>query len=154
MAVDGGELAAHGGVEVAHRIDGDAVWFDIFSPFYSTGATPGEVKKFVALIKARLKWLEGNTFDAQHQPINLLHYPELGGLFPFMALVFTKGASLGFGWGKPVMVSPRSFTRKMTMRTGHMLVAFAGPAKTRTRKSQPSRRPATPAPCVPRVALG
>ena len=49
-------------------------------------------------------------------------------LFPLIALVVTKGASLGFGWGKPVQVSPRNFTRKMSMRTGHMLVAAAGPA--------------------------
>jgi Zn-dependent protease len=41
--------------------------------------------------------------------------------------VATKGASLGFGWGKPVQVSPRHFTRKVSMRTGHMLVAAAGP---------------------------
>ena len=48
-------------------------------------------------------------------------------LFPVLALVATKGASLGFGWGRPVQVSPRSFTRKLSMRTGHMLVAAAGP---------------------------
>lgn len=48
-------------------------------------------------------------------------------LFPLIALVATKGASLGFGWGKPVQVSPRHFTRKVSMRTGHMLVAAAGP---------------------------
>ncbi|HEY8145730.1 MAG TPA: site-2 protease family protein, partial [Kofleriaceae bacterium] len=48
-------------------------------------------------------------------------------LFPLIALVVTKGQSLGFGWGKPVEVSPRHFSRKMSMRTGHMLVAAAGP---------------------------
>lgn len=48
-------------------------------------------------------------------------------LFPLIALVVTKGGSLGFGWGKPVEVSPRHFSRKFTMRTGHMMVAAAGP---------------------------
>lgn len=48
-------------------------------------------------------------------------------LFPLIGLVVTRGMSLGFGWGKPVQVSPRHFTRKMSMRTGHMLVAAAGP---------------------------
>lgn len=48
-------------------------------------------------------------------------------LFPLVALVVTKGQSLGFGWGKPVEVSPRHFSRTMSMRTGHMLVAAAGP---------------------------
>jgi Zn-dependent protease len=56
------------------------------------------------------------------------HADPLGTLvFPLIALLATKGASLGFGWGKPVQVSPRHFTRKMSMRTGHMLVAAAGP---------------------------
>jgi Zn-dependent protease len=48
-------------------------------------------------------------------------------LFPLISLVATAGASLGFGWGRPVEVSPRHFTRRISMRTGHMLVAAAGP---------------------------
>lgn len=48
-------------------------------------------------------------------------------LFPLMALVVTQGHSLGFGWGRPVEVSPRHFNRKFSMRTGHMMVAAAGP---------------------------
>jgi Zn-dependent protease len=48
-------------------------------------------------------------------------------LFPLIALVATAGHSLGFGWGRPVEVSPRHFTRRMSMRTGHMIVAAAGP---------------------------
>ena len=32
-----------------------------------------------------------------------------------------------FGWAKPVMVDPRNFTRKITMRTGMAITAFAGP---------------------------
>lgn len=58
----------------------------------------------------------------------LAHADPLGTLlFPLIALVATAGNSLGFGWGKPVEVSPRHFTRRMSMRTGHMLVAAAGP---------------------------
>src|SRR5687768_6613658 len=56
------------------------------------------------------------------------HADPLGTLlFPLIGLLVTKGQSIGFGWGKPVQVSPRHFTRKMKMRTGHMLVAAAGP---------------------------
>jgi Zn-dependent protease len=49
-------------------------------------------------------------------------------LFPLVALLVTRGMSLGFGWGKPVLVQPQSFSRRFEMRTGHMLVALAGPA--------------------------
>lgn len=49
-------------------------------------------------------------------------------LVPLMFLVMTAGKSIGFGWGKPVMVNPLSFTRKLRMRVAHMLVAAAGPA--------------------------
>jgi len=34
---------------------------------------------------------------------------------------------LRFGWAKPVPVDPRNFTRKVTMRTGMAITAFAGP---------------------------
>ena len=49
-------------------------------------------------------------------------------VFPLIALVLTRGGSLGFGWGKPVQVQPYKFTRRFSMRTGHMFVALAGPA--------------------------
>jgi Zn-dependent protease len=49
-------------------------------------------------------------------------------LFPIMGFIFTKGASFGFGWGRPVQVNPPSFSRRFRMRTGHMVVALAGPA--------------------------
>lgn len=59
----------------------------------------------------------------------MAHADPIGTLaFPLVSLVLTHGASLGFGWGKPVMVNPTSFTRKLQMRTAHMLVAAAGPA--------------------------
>ena len=34
----------------------------------------------------------------------------------------------GFGWGKPVEVDPRNFTRKISMSAGNALVSIAGPA--------------------------
>ncbi len=46
-------------------------------------------------------------------------------LFPGIALVATGG--LGFGWGRPVQVQPRYFSRRFTMRKGHLFVAAAGP---------------------------
>ncbi len=33
----------------------------------------------------------------------------------------------GFGWGKPVRVNPRNYTRKMSMEKGEALVSVAGP---------------------------
>lgn len=59
----------------------------------------------------------------------LAHADPIGTVaFPLVALVVSHGHSLGFGWGKPVMVNPSAFTRKLKMRTAHMLVAAAGPA--------------------------
>jgi Zn-dependent protease len=59
----------------------------------------------------------------------LAHADPIGTfLFPVLGLVLTKGTSYGFGWGRPVEVNPVSFSRRFTMRTGHMFVALAGPA--------------------------
>jgi len=33
----------------------------------------------------------------------------------------------GFGWGKPVHVNPRNYTRKFSMETGEAIVSLAGP---------------------------
>lgn len=33
----------------------------------------------------------------------------------------------GFGWGKPVVVNPRNYTRKMSMEKADAIVSFAGP---------------------------
>src|SRR5437867_1917658 len=57
----------------------------------------------------------------------LAHADPIGTLaFPAFFLLTTGG--IGFGWGRPVRVNPVSFTRKLKMRTAHMLVAAAGPA--------------------------
>jgi len=47
-------------------------------------------------------------------------------LFPLMG-IFLAGGVL-FGWGRPVQVNPLSFSRRLRMKTGHLLVASAGPA--------------------------
>ena len=59
----------------------------------------------------------------------LAHADPIGTLaFPLVGLVWTGGASIGFGWGRPVQVNPTSFSRRFSMRTGHLFVAAAGPA--------------------------
>ncbi len=55
---------------------------------------------------------------AHADPVGTVAFPLIGALF----------GGAGFGWGKPVMVHPPSFTKRFTMRTGHMFVALAGPA--------------------------
>lgn len=51
-------------------------------------------------------------------------------LIPFAMFLMNAAGGHGvmFGWGKPVRTNPSSYTRKVTMRRGHMLVAAAGPA--------------------------
>jgi Zn-dependent protease len=53
------------------------------------------------------------------------HIDVLGTIaLPLMGLLFGVGA---IGWGRPVMIQPLGFTRKLRMKTGHLLVAVAGP---------------------------
>ncbi len=54
---------------------------------------------------------------AHADPIGTLALPVFAGL---------THAPL-FGWGRPVMTQPRFYTRKISMRAGMALVAFAGP---------------------------
>ncbi len=57
----------------------------------------------------------------------LVHADPVGTfLFPGIALLSQFG--ILFGWGKPVMVNPLAFSRRFSMKTGHMIVAVAGPA--------------------------
>ena len=59
----------------------------------------------------------------------LAHADPIGTLLlPGMVLFATQGHSMGFGWGKPVQTLPNAYTRKLSVRVGHMFVAFAGPA--------------------------
>ena len=61
--------------------------------------------------------------------LNPLAHADPIGTFalPLMALLFTQGHSTGFGWGKPVQFQSHRFKRGISMRTGEMLVAIAGP---------------------------
>jgi Zn-dependent protease len=57
---------------------------------------------------------------AHADPIGTLMLPALG-------LLLTGGASIGFGWGRPVQINPRAFTRRLRTKVAHMFVAAAGP---------------------------
>jgi len=58
----------------------------------------------------------------------IAHADPIGTLaLPILFMLF-YGGGVGFGWGRPVRVQPAAFTRKLRMRTSHMLVAAAGPA--------------------------
>ncbi len=51
-------------------------------------------------------------------PLGTIVLPRAGALMAGVPLI---------AWGKPVMTSPNNYTRKLTRRTGSMLVALAGP---------------------------
>ena len=56
----------------------------------------------------------------------IAHIDTIGTIvMPLMQFVF-PGAPL-LGWGKPVRTNPAAYTRRLRMRTGHMIVAAAGP---------------------------
>jgi Zn-dependent protease len=55
----------------------------------------------------------------------LRHIDPIGTiLFPLLA----RAGMPVLGWGKPVQTNPAAYTRKVTMRGGHAMVAMAGPA--------------------------
>src|SRR5262249_48287029 len=56
----------------------------------------------------------------------LAHADPIGTLALPILMLITTG-SIGFGWGRPVQVQPHHFTRRLSMRVGHLLVAAAGP---------------------------
>ncbi len=56
----------------------------------------------------------------------LAHIDPLGTLiFPIIAFVTSFGL---LGWGRPVQINPVAFTRRLRMKTSHLIVAIAGPA--------------------------
>jgi Zn-dependent protease len=55
----------------------------------------------------------------------IAHIDLIGTIVMPLVIVFT-GAPL-LGWGKPVQTNPTSYTRRLRMKTGHMIVAAAGP---------------------------
>lgn len=59
--------------------------------------------------------------------LNPLPHIDIYGTLVIPALTVIFGAPF-FGWAKPVPVTPVNFTHRVTMRTGMMLTAAAGPA--------------------------
>jgi Zn-dependent protease len=57
----------------------------------------------------------------------IVHADPIGTLLFPIICIFTQSGLL-FGWGRPVLVNPAAFSRRFSMKTGHMLVAAAGPA--------------------------
>jgi Zn-dependent protease len=57
----------------------------------------------------------------------LAHYDVFGTfIIPIVALLLAGGFAL-IGWARPVETVPANYTRKVTMKSGEMLVAVAGP---------------------------
>jgi Zn-dependent protease len=56
----------------------------------------------------------------------IVHADPVGTLILPIVLALTSPGFF-FGWGRPVQTQPRYYTRKITMRGGMALVAFAGP---------------------------
>lgn len=56
----------------------------------------------------------------------LRHADPIGTIVMPLIMVFT--AAPLFAWGRPVQYNPAALTRRLSMRTGQMLVAIAGPA--------------------------
>lgn len=54
------------------------------------------------------------------------HIDPIGTLLMPLIMAFTAAPLLA--WGRPVQINPVAFTRRVTMSTGRMLVAIAGPA--------------------------
>lgn len=72
---------------------------------------------------ARSAWALGDDTAAQQGRLTLnpLAHMDMWGT------VILPLLGVPFGWAKPVPVNPRRFTRGVTMRTGMMLTAAAGP---------------------------
>lgn len=57
----------------------------------------------------------------------MAHADPIGTLILPLVMGITNPGML-FGWGRPVQTVPRNYTRKVSMRAGMAIVAFAGPA--------------------------
>jgi Zn-dependent protease len=56
----------------------------------------------------------------------LAHYDVWGTFLIPIASILLSGMAF-FGWARPVQTNPERYTRKLSMRNGHRLVAVAGP---------------------------
>jgi len=71
---------------------------------------------------ARAAWALGDDTAKREGRLTLnpiVHIDPIGTLLPLMGVPF--------GWAKPVPVNPARFTRNVSMRTGMMITAAAGP---------------------------
>jgi len=57
----------------------------------------------------------------------LAHYDVWGTILIPVIAIITPGGIPFIGWARPVETNPGNYTRKLSMRTGHRLVAAAGP---------------------------
>ena len=57
----------------------------------------------------------------------LAHYDPIGTILVPLLGAFLPSSFPMLAWGKPVQTSPNNYTRRLSKRTGHMLVAAAGP---------------------------
>ncbi|MBM4372734.1 MAG: site-2 protease family protein [Deltaproteobacteria bacterium] len=73
-------------------------------------------------------WLGDRTaMNAGRLTLNPAAHVDPFGTLILPALAVISGSSFFFGWAKPVPVNPVRFSRRVTMRTGMMLTAAAGP---------------------------
>ncbi|MFH1530137.1 MAG: site-2 protease family protein [Pseudomonadota bacterium] len=73
-------------------------------------------------------WLGDRTAkNAGRLTLNPLAHIDPFGTLILPALAVLSHSTFFFGWAKPVPVNPVGFNRKVTMRTGMMLTAAAGP---------------------------
>ena len=72
---------------------------------------------------ARAAWALGDDTAARQGRLTLnplAHLDPIGSLLPLLGVPF--------GWAKPVPVNPNRFARRVTLRSGMMITAAAGPA--------------------------
>jgi hypothetical protein len=63
---------------------GSSYWLGSFVPFYACPTSQREAREFMKSVRAKLKYLEGNTYHEDHGKFDVPLYPAPGGLFPFM----------------------------------------------------------------------
>jgi len=59
--------------------------------------------------------------------LNPIAHIDLWGTIVLPLVIVFSNAPL-LGWGKPVQTNPLAYTRRLRMKTGHLIVAAAGPA--------------------------
>ena len=73
----------------------------------------------------------GDRLPAQQGRLTLsplAHIDPIGTILMPLVAIFMPGGFPLLAWGKPVQTNPSAYTTRLSQRTGHMLVALAGPA--------------------------